>query len=157
MLDRTAGAEPHGLAKQGGPQQGGRTSTCFPGAPGRGLRAGRQRETLFVCERGAERRAIPFQEISYFEVTKRIVTVHYTGGSFAFYSSMGELEKRLPPGAFVRTHRAFFVSLAKIRRLDQESLGLTSGESLPLGRTYVKQVREQLSRYLSGGEGGRSE
>ena len=118
---------------------------------------GRQRETLFVCERGAERRAIPFQEISYFEVTKRIVTVHYTGGSFAFYSSMGELEKRLPPGAFVRTHRAFFVSLAKIRRLDQESLGLTSGESLPLGRTYVKQVREQLSRYLSGGEGGRSE
>ena len=44
VLDRTAGAEPHGLAKQGGPQQGGRTSTCFPGAPGRGLRAGRQRE-----------------------------------------------------------------------------------------------------------------
>ena len=34
MLDRTAGAEPHGLAKQGGPQQGGRTSSCFPCAPG---------------------------------------------------------------------------------------------------------------------------
>ena len=44
VLDRAAGAEPHGLAKQGGPQQGGRTSSCFPCAPGRGLRAGRQRE-----------------------------------------------------------------------------------------------------------------
>ena len=44
VLDRAAGAEPHGLAKQCGPQQGGRTSSCFPCAPGRGLRAGRQRE-----------------------------------------------------------------------------------------------------------------
>ena len=115
---------------------------------------GRQQEALFVCERGAERRAIPFGEITYFEVIKRIVTVHYAGGGFAFYSSMGELERRLPPGAFVRTHRAFLVALSKIRRLDQESLGLTNGVSLPLGRTYIKQVREQLSRYLSGGEGG---
>ena len=115
---------------------------------------GRQPQALFVCERGAERRAIPFREITYFEVAKRIVTVHYAGGVFSFYSSMGDLEKRLPPGAFVRVHRAFLVSVSKIRRLDQDSLGLTTGESLPLGRTYVKQVREQLSSYLSGGEGG---
>jgi len=106
---------------------------------------------LFRCERGAECRAIPLRDIVYFEVSKRIVTVHYDSGAFAFYSSMDELETRLLDKGFVRTHRAFLVSLARIRRMGQETLLLTSGEEVPLGRTHAKKVREVLSRFLSDG------
>ena len=108
---------------------------------------------LFDCERGAERMAIPIREITYFEVTKRIVTVHYDGGTFDFYSSMSELEGRLLPRGFVRTHRAFLVNLARIRRLGQEDILLTSGETVPLGRTHIKNVKDVLSRFLSTGGG----
>lgn len=106
---------------------------------------------LFHCERGAQSRAIPIPDITYFEVAKRIVTVHYDGGVFEFYSSMDELEKVLLQKGFVRTHRAFLVNVSRIRRLEQETVGLTSGEEVPLGRTHVKQVKEMLSQFLSGG------
>ena len=64
---------------------------------------------------------------------------------------MDELETRLLDKGFVRTHRAFLVSLARIRRMGQETLLLTSGEEVPLGRTHAKKVREVLSRFLSDG------
>lgn len=113
--------------------------------------AGQDAAELFDCERGAERRAVPIHNIVYFEVTKRIVTIHYDSEAFEFYSSMAELEKRLLKRNFVRTHRAFLVNAAHIRRLGQEILVLTDGSEVPLGRTYAKQVRETLSRFLSTG------
>lgn len=35
--------------------------------------------------------------------------------------------------------------------MGQETLLLTSGEEVPLGRTHAKKVREVLSRFLSDG------
>ena len=118
----------------------------------RAVQLSRRREgELFNCERGAEQRAIPVREISYFEVAKRIVTVHYDGGRFDFYCSMDELETRLQGKGFVRTHRSFLVNVTHIRRIDQDTVGLTSGEEVPLSRTHVRPVREALSKYLSSG------
>lgn len=112
------------------------------------LCARREAEQL-ICERGALRQAIPLREIAYFEVIKRIVTVHYSGGTFDFYSSIDELEERLSAKGFVRAHRAFLVNVARIRRLTPESLLLTDGGEVPLGRTHAKRVRDGLSRFLS--------
>lgn len=106
---------------------------------------------LFECVRGSERLAIPIRQIAYFEVTKRIITVHYDNGEYEFYSSMDELENRLLKKGFVRSHRAFLVNVSHIRRLGQEELELTGGERVPLGRTHVKQVKQELSRFLSSG------
>lgn len=102
-----------------------------------------------LCERGSDRRAIPLHEISYFEVRKRIVTVYYDGGEFAFYSSIDELEQRLQGKGFVRPHRSFLVCVARIRRLGQDTLELTGGTQIPLGRTHAKNVKERLSSYLA--------
>ncbi len=106
---------------------------------------------LFECMRGAERITIPIRQIAYFEVAKRIITVHYKGGKFDFYSSMDELENRLLKKGFVRTHRSFLVNLARIRRLGQDDLELTCGDHVPLGRTHVKQVKQVFSQFLSNG------
>lgn len=106
---------------------------------------------VFHCERGSERRSFSLRDITYFEVTKRIVTLHYSKGIFEFYSSMEEVEAKLANKGFVRTHRSYLVNVGHIRRLGQEYLELTNGEQVPLGRTYVRQVKERLSHYLTGG------
>ena len=106
---------------------------------------------VFHCERGSERRSFSLRDITYFEVTKRIVTLHYSKGIFEFYSSMEEVEAKLANKGFVRTHRSYLVNVGHIRRLGQEHLELTNGEQVPLGRTYVRQVKERLSHYLTGG------
>lgn len=106
---------------------------------------------LFECVRGADRVTIPVRRISYFEVAKRIITVHYGTKSYDFYSSMDELENRLLQKGFVRTHRSFLVNLAHIRRLGQDELELTGGEHIPLGRTHVKKVKQVFSKFLSNG------
>ena len=113
--------------------------------------AGQNTGELFNCERGSECLAIPVRDIAYFEIAKRIITVHYEGGTFEFYSSMEDLEARLLSKGFVRVHRAFLVNLARIRRMGQESIGLTGGYEVPLGRTYAKRVRELFSHYLAAG------
>lgn len=108
-------------------------------------------DELFEWMHGAQRQTLPLREIVYFEVRKRIITLHVAADAQDFYSSMEELEERLTPRGFVRTHRAYLVNVAHIRRLGQEELLLSTGETLPLGRTYSKGVRETLSRFLAAG------
>lgn len=106
-----------------------------------------------LFERGSERCSIALDEIVYFEVIKRVVTVHYgKDQTFSFYAKLEDLAASYAGKGFIRIHRAFLVNAAHIRRLAPETIELVGGHSLPLGRTYAKHVRESLSSFLSSGE-----
>lgn len=112
--------------------------------------ASRKEEELFACEFGGETSMIPISKISYFEIWKRAVTVHYGEGQTAkFYSSMEQLEKRFAGKDFVRVHRSFLVHFPYIAKFQQQSLILKTGQTIPVGGTYEKVLKTSFSDYIS--------
>jgi len=110
----------------------------------------RKETDMFVFESGNVQKVIPAKDISYFEIWKRVVTVHYNGTEKdSFYSTMEELESRLQDKGFIRIHRSYIVSLSYISKFQQNSLFLKTGENIPIGVTYMKKVRQAFSDYIS--------
>lgn len=105
---------------------------------------------MFMCESGNVQKVIPVKEITFFEIWKRVVTVHYNGTEkIKFYSTMEQLEDQLQTKGFVRVHRSYMINLPYISKFQQNSLLLKTGECIPIGVTYTKQVRQAFADYIS--------
>lgn len=60
-----------------------------------------------------------------------------------------DAEKLLSDTGIIRTHRSFMVNLAYVKRLSQTRLTLThNGMELPIGRSYLQNVRRAYKEYL---------
>ena len=112
--------------------------------------ASQKEEEIFVCKFDAEKYIVPIRKISYFEIWKRIVTVHYGLNQIAkFYSSMEQLEKQFKNKGFVRVHRAYMVQLSYIYKFDRQKLILKTGTTIPIGITYQQELKQIFSDYIS--------
>ena len=105
-------------------------------------------DDIFICEFQDMKKIIPLHQIYYFEVQNRIITVLYTDGSFSFYYKLDKVQDELQDKWFVRIHRSFIVNLRHIDRIHMKTVYLSTGEELPIGTTYLKQLKELFSNYL---------
>lgn len=102
-----------------------------------------KQQKYLVFTGGGTYRNIPIQNISYFEVDKRIVTVHYNNEeTFEFFSTIGKLEEQLYQYDFLRCHRSFLVAYDSILSLNKEEIKLQDGQIIPVGRSYYPRLRE---------------
>ncbi len=109
-----------------------------------------KKEELFTFEFNGVTSVIPVNQISYFEIWQRLVTVHYDAGKTAkFYTSMEQLEDKLRGKDFVRTHRSFLVHLPYIAMFRHQDLLLKTGEEVPVGGTYVQSLKRIFSDYIA--------
>lgn len=105
---------------------------------------------VFICANRNQTKQIPLHLISYFEIQSRIVTVNYDGGkTFEFYSSMENLLSRLNVRRFIRCHRSYVISLKYIDTIEAKDLILTTGTIIPIGSTYIKDLKLAFSKSLS--------
>lgn len=104
----------------------------------------------FSCENARRQYQIPVWSIRYFEISNRIVTLYYgEGESLSFYSTIERLQTQLDSRRFVRCHRSFVVHLRAVARVSGAEVILTDGSSLPVGATYVKELRQAISSFLA--------
>ena len=96
----------------------------------------RRESEVLVLTCAGESRCVPVEDIRYFEIQQRIVTVYYGNEQFEFYSTMMRLEEQLFDKGFVRTHKSFLVGKRYIRSIDSTRLLLATGEELPVGKRY---------------------
>jgi two-component system LytT family response regulator len=90
---------------------------------------------------------VPLQTVDYFEALGNHVKVHHAGGCHTVRTPLRDLERRLDPRLFVRTHRSFIVNVARIFELRAVSHGdytahLSGGVVVPFSRAY----RTELAR-----------
>ncbi|MFT5780200.1 MAG: DNA-binding LytR/AlgR family response regulator [Crocinitomicaceae bacterium] len=79
---------------------------------------------------------IPFDQISYFETMDDYIKIHQTDGKVVLtLMSMKNMMKKLPASEFVRIHRSYAVSLAKIESIRGKTLSI-GDKKLPLGSSY---------------------
>lgn len=113
-------------------------------------RAAKKQEELFRFDFAGKTTAIPIGQISYFEIWKRLVTVHYdTNKTAKFYGSMEQLERQFSGRDFVRPHRSYLVQLSCITSIHSQELELKTGQMIPLGVTYVQALKRKFSDYIT--------
>lgn len=107
----------------------------------------RKTKKMFLFESGAIKKQVPISQIEYFEVSNRVMTVHFNNQIFQFYSSMEKLEFALKGKGFSRCHRSFLVNLSYIDEIRKKTIKLRSGEVIPAGAAYIKDVKNAFSLY----------
>lgn len=111
--------------------------------------AEQRNEELFVCEFDGVKNIISIDTISYFDIWKRVVTVHHNDDQSKFYSSIEQLEKFFKGKDFIRVHRSYLVHLPYIYQFQAQKLHLKTGEIIPVGVTYLQSSKEAFSDYVS--------
>lgn len=91
-----------------------------------------------------EHRNISIQDIQYFEVQNKIVTVHYGGDHketlFEFYSSLSKIDEFLYGKGFIRIHASYLVAKRCIRKANTQRVELITGREIPVGKSYRENV-----------------
>jgi two-component system LytT family response regulator len=105
-------------------------------------------ERILIRE-GARVQVIPAASIDYIEAQDDYVQVVASGRSWLKSQRLSELEEQLDPGAFLRVHRSYIVSLAAIERIDPSGKDghcavLRGGARIPVSRSGYQKLRDLM-------------
>lgn len=86
---------------------------------------------------------ISLSEIDFIESLKNYMAIHCNGKKILVYTSMKELEERLPKKEFIRVHKSFIIPVSKITGIEGNAVRLknTSADIL-LGDSYKAALME---------------
>lgn len=90
-------------------------------------------------------------QVHRIDAERDYVRLHVGETSYLMLQTIAGLEKRLNPEKFIRIHRSCILCRDSIRGLRHEGLGvwnveLEGGETLRIGRTYLKNVKAMAGR-----------
>lgn len=90
---------------------------------------------------------IPLQDVLYIEGMKDYVRIHLVDTKPVMtLTSLKALEELLPSNRFLRVHRSWIVSTAKITQLEKGTVVIAGKHLIPLGDQY----KDSLSRITNG-------
>jgi DNA-binding LytR/AlgR family response regulator len=105
---------------------------------------------MFSYESEGAKKLIPVREISFFEVWKRVIMVHYENEKTdEFYGKLEQLEDNLKDRDFVRVHRSYLIHLPYIARFQSQRVILKNGYTIPVGVTYAATIQKAFSDYMA--------
>jgi two-component system LytT family response regulator len=145
--ERLEQAVAHARARVGSPQAG----VAASGAVAAAQEAAQRRSPLerILIRDGARVQVIPAAQIDYIEAQDDYVQVVAEGKAWLKSQRLAELEEQLDPGAFLRVHRSYIVSLAAIERIDPSGKDghcavLRGGARIPVSRSGYQKLRELM-------------
>lgn len=87
---------------------------------------------------------VDFNSISYIESCGDYIKIHQSGEVLISRETVSGAVEKLPSTGFIRTHRSFIVSVAKIENYTTEHITLDN-KSIPIGRSYREEVGSHLN------------
>ena len=93
---------------------------------------------------------VSVDSIIYIESMDNYVKLHLLDGSNLISQiSMKKIEEMLPGKEFIRVHRSYLVSVAKIEHYTRQSIKLAGrDEEIPVGRNYGAEITDFLKDKL---------
>lgn len=92
---------------------------------------------------------INLDEIDYIEGMKNYVAIHCHGKKTLVYTTMKELEERLPQKHFIRVHKSFIIPLNKITGIEGNTLRLKDVPAdILIGDSYKDQLMELIKNKM---------
>ncbi len=89
---------------------------------------------------------VPLRSILYIEAMEGYVKIYREDGICTVSRIiLKNVVSQLPEEDFLRIHRSFIVSKSKIKSFNRQSVTLSSGVTLPIGRQYVNDMMRMLN------------
>ena len=86
---------------------------------------------------------INLNDIDFIEGMKNYVAFHCDGKKILVYTSMKEIEERLPRKQFIRVHKSFVISIAKISGIEGNLVRLRGNPAeIQIGENYKPDLME---------------
>jgi two-component system LytT family response regulator/two-component system response regulator AlgR len=106
-------------------------------------------ETEIWAPRGSGFERVLVSDINWVEAERDYVHLRTGARSYLLRETMNGIQSRLDPDMFIRVHRSALVRVDRIGSIRRPGYGrfsllLTSGEEVPVGRTYVKQIKRLI-------------
>lgn len=116
------------------------------------VRASRGRERFCVKHAGGLR-VVPASAVLWIEARGNYVHLHTDDGEHLLRATLGELERQLDGGDFLRVHRSAIVRVSAIRHLERRpggdyDLRLVDGRALIASRTQWPALAKRLGRIV---------
>ncbi|MBN2663902.1 MAG: response regulator transcription factor [Bacteroidales bacterium] len=88
---------------------------------------------------------INFSEIKYIESLSDYVKIYLSDKVIVTRETITNIESKLPQKDFIRTHRSFIVSIAKISSFTNEYVEIDD-KAIPISRSFKKEVLERFEK-----------
>lgn len=85
-----------------------------------------------------------FDEVLYVESLKEYCRIFTTTENWVTRGQIGEMEILFQDYGFLRIHRSYLVSIAKIKVYSPVEITV-GGQNLPIGRSYKRKVLDAMS------------
>lgn len=86
---------------------------------------------------------INYAAIQYIESWSDYVKIHLTDKTVVTRETISNIEAKLPPSQFIRTHRSYVVALSKIESFNTEIIDVANRE-IPISRSFKEEVVKKL-------------
>lgn len=95
---------------------------------------------------------IPFDQILYFESSRRVINIVTTYGTFSYYDRLDAVEEyiREKSSFFIRIHKSYLVNSLHITRYEYSKLYLMNDEFLPISENKRMSTRQEYLNYIDG-------
>lgn len=98
-----------------------------------------------------EQVVVPISQIIYFEVVSHEIVFHLSNGNkISTYCSLGEMKSKLCHHSFVQPHKSYCVNMDYIDRVTKQTISLTNGDTIPIGRSRKDNFQNQLNLFIKG-------
>lgn len=106
------------------------------------------REFISIRYNG-QQQLLPVDEVLYMERRlKKTLLVQASGNEYLVTAKPAELLSELKNSPFIRCHQSFWVNLEYIGKMSAESFLLTSGQEIPISRSFRADAKAAFHRFL---------
>jgi DNA-binding LytR/AlgR family response regulator len=100
-------------------------------------------EFIFIRDSNIVRR-VKLDDILFAEAMGDFVKLHTLQKFFTIHTTLRAVEERLPASKFIRIHRSYIVSIAKIDAIQNGAL-VIAGKSVPVADTYRAALNKKMN------------
>ena len=106
-----------------------------------------EKDDFFHIQTNSRYERIAYKNIYYvYKDRKNVVFVTEQGSSWC-RATLQEIYAVMPHNEFIYVDRAYVVSIKKIDRFQNQELFLTNGDKIPVSRSHMNSVKEEIARY----------
>ena len=87
---------------------------------------------------------IALKDVLWVEAYDNYSFIITQGHKYLISSTLKEMEKKLPPNIFVRTHRSYIVNLEKVEAFEENSL-IVNEKPIPIGKSFRKDLMAKFN------------
>ena len=108
------------------------------------LKTERRSQEFIIVSRERQKKKLFLDDIYYFEIKGRVVDVHGTEGTFAYYEQIGELEDKLRDKGFFRCHKSYLINLKYVDGYNRQEVILENGEAIVIAKRRYDEFCQKV-------------